>query len=80
MSNEELSPQREMTLDEWVARLDPSHRVHKELKALKRDSDMLSALNGAGVDNWDGHQYAMESYLAEHPEENDEENKRFDVV
>ena len=49
MKNEELAPQKEMTLDEWVSRLAPSHRVHEELKALKRDSDMLSALNGETI-------------------------------
>ena len=32
----------------------------KEYNELKRNTDILSALNAAGVDNWDGYDYAME--------------------
>jgi hypothetical protein len=32
----------------------------EEYKHLLEDSDILSALNAAGVDNWDGYDYAME--------------------
>lgn len=33
----------------------------KEYNELIKDSEMLSALMSAGVDNWDGYDYAMES-------------------
>lgn len=64
-------PTKEASLDEYVASLPESHRVRKELAHLKDDSDMLSALNGAGVDNWEGYEYAMESYRHDHPEEDE---------
>jgi|WetSurMetagenome_2_1015567.scaffolds.fasta_scaffold00725_33 hypothetical protein len=32
----------------------------KEYNEMKHDSDVLSALYRAGVDNWDGYDYAME--------------------
>lgn len=33
----------------------------KEYNQLLEDSKILRALEGAGVDNWDGYDYAMES-------------------
>jgi hypothetical protein len=32
----------------------------KEYESLLEDSEFLSALQGAGVDNWDGYDYAIE--------------------
>lgn len=33
-----------------------------EYKLLKSDSRLLSALKGAGVDNWEGYDYAMKMF------------------
>ncbi len=33
----------------------------EEYESLKRDAATLAALEGAGVDNWDGYDIAMES-------------------
>lgn len=33
----------------------------EEYEELKSDQDFLSALRSAGVDNWDGYDYALES-------------------
>lgn len=43
-----------------------------EFERLKKDSDILDYLRGAGVDNWEGYDLAMESYYADHPEELDD--------
>ena len=40
---------------------------HKEYERLKRRDAFLSALEGAGVDNWEGYSYACE--IAENPED-----------
>lgn len=37
---------------------------------LQRDSDFLRALEGAGVDNWEGYDYAIESLEAMKAEAN----------
>lgn len=84
--------QREITLDEYVEHLPKNCRVRKEYEQLKEDSIFLEYLRGAGVDNWDGFDFAMES-LREANEtlqnakdeevraaELDEGKKRFDVV
>ncbi len=34
----------------------------EEYDELKRDQDWLRCLEGAGVDNWDGIEYAQESF------------------
>jgi hypothetical protein len=34
----------------------------KEYESLLKDSRFLGCLEGAGVDNWDGYSYAIESY------------------
>jgi len=34
--------------------------TRKEYKELKEDSDFLQALRAAGVDNWDGYDYAID--------------------
>ena len=34
----------------------------EEYEKLKDDSLFLQALQGAGVDNWDGYEYAQDSY------------------
>jgi len=36
-----------------------------EYEQLKRDSKKLRHLEGAGVDNWDGYDFAMESMESE---------------
>lgn len=33
-----------------------------EYEGLRRDSLLLTCLNNAGVDNWDGYDYAMEEF------------------
>lgn len=33
----------------------------EEYNELKHDQEVLRALEGAGVDNWDGYDYAMEN-------------------
>ena len=33
----------------------------KEYEELKEDQQMLRALEGAGVDNWDGYEYAQDA-------------------
>lgn len=40
-----------------------------EIKSLSDDSFKLTCLENAGVDNWDGYQYAMEEYYAENPDD-----------
>ena len=44
----------------------------KEYESLLEDSEMLLALQNAGVDNWDGYDYALE-LLKENEEEEEEE-------
>ena len=34
--------------------------TRKEYESLLKDSEVLGALEGAGVDNWQGYDYAME--------------------
>ena len=51
---------REMTLKEWCARLPENHLVNKQLKGLLESEAFLNALLAAGVDNWDGYDYAVE--------------------
>ncbi len=34
-----------------------------EYEELKADQDFLRCLEGAGVDNWDGYEYAQESFV-----------------
>jgi len=34
----------------------------KEYNKLCRDSDFLNCLERAGVDNWDGYEFALEDY------------------
>lgn len=41
----------------------------KEYLELLQDSNKLAALEGAGVDNWDGYSYAMESLEDEEGDE-----------
>lgn len=41
----------------------------KEYSQLMRDSDFLNCLRNAGVDNWDGYDYACEEYAELNPEE-----------
>ena len=51
---------REMTLKEWCAQLPANHRVNKELNELLETQKWADALTAAGVDNWDGYDYAMD--------------------
>lgn len=44
----------------------------EEYASLKDDQDFLLALQGAGVDNWDGYDYAMELRREWAEEGNDE--------
>lgn len=44
----------------------------KEYKGLQDDSLLLLCLKGAGVDNWDGWDYALEMYQAASAEMPDE--------
>jgi len=37
----------------------------KEYKSLQKDARLLRALQAAGVDNWEGYDYAMECLSAE---------------
>lgn len=48
----------------------------KEYKALLDDSLLLCALQGAGVDNWDGYDYAIKDYneMKEDQNKKDEDN------
>ena len=39
-----------------------------EYEQLKEDSEWLECLNAAGVDNWDGCDYAREIYQERNPE------------
>lgn len=52
--------QREMTLEEWVNRLPEIHLAHRQYKELLEDQNRLRALEAAGVDNWDGYDYALD--------------------
>ena len=36
--------------------------TEKEYRSLKRDSQFLTCLEGAGVDNWQGYDYAVEMF------------------
>ena len=56
-----MTTEQEMTLKEWVEKLPECHLARKQYNQLLRDSDVLLALEGAGVDNWDGYDYAMEN-------------------
>ncbi|MGR2681482.1 hypothetical protein [Chromobacterium haemolyticum] len=41
----------------------------ERLEELERDAHMLLCLQGAGVDNWCGYEYAIEAYLEEYPDD-----------
>ena len=41
----------------------------QEYNQLLKDSDFLNCLQRAGVDNWDGYDYACEEYNDMNPEE-----------
>jgi len=43
----------------------------KEYDSLVKDSNWLSCLENAGVDNWGGCDYARELYREAHPDEDD---------
>lgn len=51
---------REMTLEEYCGLLHENHRARKELKRLLETQKWADALTAAGVDNWDGYDYAMD--------------------
>lgn len=53
---------REMSIQEWCAKLPPEHRVNRELIELMDDSAFLNALRATGVDNWIGYDHACELY------------------
>ena len=38
-----------------------NHQLHEENDRLQNASDTLSALEAAGVDNWEGYEIAMEN-------------------
>jgi len=38
--------------------------TQEEYDELKSDQDFLHCLQGAGVDNWDGYEYAQEAFDA----------------
>ena len=40
--------------------------TQEEYDHLVDDSEFLGCLRGAGVDNWDGYDYAQSEYLAAH--------------
>lgn len=42
----------------------------KEYERLKRRDDFLAALEGAGVDNWEGYSYACEIFEDEDADNN----------
>lgn len=44
----------------------------KEYMSLKRRSDWLDCLESAGVDNWQGIDYAYEIWREEYPEHQDD--------
>lgn len=44
----------------------------EEYARLIGDSDFLQCLQGAGVDNWEGYDYAQEAYEEMHPEDAEE--------
>lgn len=46
------------TADEWVK--DLTARLHAQVADLEADSRRLRALYGAGVDDWEGYDYAMQ--------------------
>ena len=43
-----------------------------EYDELVEDQDFLDCLRGAGVDNWDGWDYAIEAYQEQHPDDEDQ--------
>lgn len=43
--------------------------IRKQIAELEDDSFKLQCLENAGVDNWDGYDYAMEEYYAENPDD-----------
>jgi hypothetical protein len=42
-----------------------------EYEQLIKDSNWLSCLEGAGVDNWQGYDYAIDMYQEEFPDEDE---------
>lgn len=54
------SKSTEMTLEQFVAGLPESSLVRREYATLLASQEKLYALEGAGVDNWEGYDFAME--------------------
>jgi hypothetical protein len=52
---------QEMTLKEYVGVLPVEHMARKEFDDLLTAQVKLDALEGAGVDNWEGYDIAMQS-------------------
>jgi hypothetical protein len=45
----------------------------EEYKSLLSDSNFLLCLQGAGVDNWEGYDYAKEDYAEQFGDEDDDD-------
>jgi len=51
---------RDLTLEEIVKALPQLHKARAEWEQLMKDSWFLDCLHGAGVDNWDGYEEAID--------------------
>lgn len=43
--------------------------LRSEYEELQRNTHFLACLEGAGVDNWDGYEYAQRAYRKKYPED-----------
>lgn len=51
--------------------MDTIEITKKEYDELVKDQTFLNCLIGAGVDNWDGYDHAIESYQEDYPDADD---------
>lgn len=58
-----------MSVDKITEAMDTVELTKKEYDELVHDQTFLNCLQNAGVDNWDGYDFAVEAYQEEYPDE-----------
>jgi hypothetical protein len=58
-----------MTVDKIAEALDTVTISKAEYDELVKDQTFLKCLMGAGVDNWEGYDFAIETYQEDYPDE-----------